>query len=277
MPDAWDARDSWEVSYPPGLMKYIDYFRLKYFQYEVYDRVLADYIERHKRTAGRRLLSLGCGTGHHEVELAKLGFDVVGMDRNEESLYIARQNVATAGVEVALLECDFLSPGDLGSQLDSLGSFDVAAMLMIPLSSADHRRAALQCADALRPGGIFVTGFFGYADPIDPDRLVMESGVEVADGPRGTDFAVRLNYHEYHRDVVEWDAVYLFYDEESRLQMARDHDVLEVIEERMGADPLEMPEDVLRVLPSHRIVECQEGHSPPHLYEYLVAWRRVKP
>jgi len=50
----------------------------------------AEYVARSLRDAGS-ILELGCGTGRHAELLAAKGFDVVGVDRSEEMLAVARR------------------------------------------------------------------------------------------------------------------------------------------------------------------------------------------
>lgn len=53
----------------------------------------ADYVARLLGDA-RSILELGCGTGRHAELLASKGFDVLGVDRSEEMLAVARRRTA---------------------------------------------------------------------------------------------------------------------------------------------------------------------------------------
>ncbi len=46
---------------------------------------------------GDRILDVGCGTGRHSVELARRGYNAVGIDQSEEMLGIARNAAGQAG------------------------------------------------------------------------------------------------------------------------------------------------------------------------------------
>jgi 2-polyprenyl-3-methyl-5-hydroxy-6-metoxy-1,4-benzoquinol methylase len=55
---------------------------------------------------GARILDVGCGTGRHAVELAKRGYQVVGLDISEKMLDVARRKAADAGVTVEFIHGD---------------------------------------------------------------------------------------------------------------------------------------------------------------------------
>lgn len=265
-------QDSWQVTYPQGMIKFIDYFRNKYLQYEIFDKVLVNYINKHICTGIHTICSLGSGTGRHEVELAKMGFKVIGLERNEESLEIAEQYIKENNVSVEMFECDFLKPEDVDKVLRDCGSFDVLLLLYIPASTTDYRQAVHNLVKYLTPGGIFVTDFFDYAQPIDTEQLKIISDIEVASSPRNDDYAVRLNYYEYFRNIANWDAIYLFQNEDGNLRMGRDHDILEITPYQEGVDPLHLDVDRFELLPPYHITELHESVAPPYLNEYLVGW-----
>jgi len=84
-----------------------------------------------------------------------------------------------------------------------------------------------------------------------------------------------MNYYEYQNNIVNWDAVYLYHDEDNKLCMKRDHDILDVVPEESGVDALELDQNIFKILPTYRIVECQDCINPPYLYEYLVGWEKI--
>jgi SAM-dependent methyltransferase len=53
-----------------------------------------------------RILDIGCGTGRHDIELAKRGYNVVGVDLSDTMLAKARENSAKANVKVEFLQGD---------------------------------------------------------------------------------------------------------------------------------------------------------------------------
>ncbi|MBO0439022.1 class I SAM-dependent methyltransferase [Candidatus Enterococcus ikei] len=268
------AMDSWEVSYPKGVIECLDLFRDKYLQYDTFDPILHDYIQTHLESGGKRVCSLGAGTGRHEVDLAKLGYDVVGLERDALSVQMASEYINSHGVEVEMHECDFLIPDNIENCLREQEKFDVVILLFIPISMYDYNRSLQFLSRYLKPGGIFVTNCFGYRNSIDRGKRVLDSDIEVCERKSKNDIIVRLNYYEYKNDIVDWDAIYLL-EEDGQLVMKRDHDTLCVMPEEEYEDPLNVDRDIFEILPNYQIWEAEDCMTPPNLYEYLVG-RRMK-
>jgi len=93
------------------LAKYYDLlYSWKDYEKEVY--VLKTLFSEHVRSEGRRLLDVGCGTGHH-IRHLKDEYACTGLDISEEILEVARENVG--GVE--FVRADMVS-FDLGREFD---------------------------------------------------------------------------------------------------------------------------------------------------------------
>jgi SAM-dependent methyltransferase len=58
-----------------------------------------------------RVLDAGCGSGEHTIHLARLGYDVVGVDLSERALEEARANAAARGVPARFEVADALHLG----------------------------------------------------------------------------------------------------------------------------------------------------------------------
>lgn len=109
----------------------------------------------------KRILDLGCGTGRHDFELAKLGYEVTGIDLSEEML-------ATASS--CLLSLNSNESSDLYSSLNFCSgdirtvrlnqTFDVVVSLFHVMSyqtSNEDLQAAFATVTAhLKPGGLFI-------------------------------------------------------------------------------------------------------------------------
>ena len=100
----------------------------------VYDRLMADvpmdawvsHIDQLLATTfeegplpGRRLLDLGCGTGSISLLLAKMGYQVTGLDLSGPMLEVARKKFREEGLEGKFLEQDM-------GKMEFQNSFDMA-------------------------------------------------------------------------------------------------------------------------------------------------------
>ena len=99
----------------------------------------------------RTVLDAGCGTGRVAVELARRGFDVVGVDLDPSMLEVAR----TKSDAVEWIEAD-LADLDLGR------TFDVVVApgnVMIFLTPGTEAAVTERLAAHVAPGGTLICGF----------------------------------------------------------------------------------------------------------------------
>jgi len=75
------------------LAKYYD-AQYAWKDYEKEAHVLVELIRRYKRTSGKDLLDVGCGTGKH-IQYLTRNFDCVGLDSSDAMLEQARKNIKT--------------------------------------------------------------------------------------------------------------------------------------------------------------------------------------
>jgi ubiquinone/menaquinone biosynthesis C-methylase UbiE len=94
--------------------------------------------------AGRRLLDVGCGTGHHLARMRARGFEVAGVDGSTEML--ARARALNPDVDLRVAEVDALPFPD--------ASFDVALCIEVFRYLPDERACAREIARVLKPGGV---------------------------------------------------------------------------------------------------------------------------
>ena len=84
-------------------------------------------INKYKKTDGAVLLDLACGTGSISVEMAKLGYDVIGIDNSVEMLCIASQKNYENNLAIQFI-CQDMRNIDLYSSVDiticALGSIN---------------------------------------------------------------------------------------------------------------------------------------------------------
>ncbi len=116
--------------------------------YDAEATLLASLIRRYKKSPGRRLLELACGTGKHAKALSKR-FEVTGTDINRGMLSVARKNVPG----VTFRRADM-------TKLDLGRTFDVVTCLFSSIgyvkTYANLRRTLEGIARHLAPGGVAI-------------------------------------------------------------------------------------------------------------------------
>lgn len=105
------------------------------------------------------VLDAGCGTGRVAIELARRGFDVVGVDLDADMLARAREKEP----ELAWVNGDLASI-DLGRRFDLVAA---AGNVMIFLAPGSEAAVLATLARHLRPGGALVAGFSLEAGRLD--------------------------------------------------------------------------------------------------------------
>jgi len=109
----------------------------------------AGYIERALELApGVKVLDLACGLGHVAVELARRGYDAMGLDQSQLYLDEAKRLAQEAGVDVPFVH------GDMAC-LDFAQEFEAVILwgnTFGMLSHEDNVQTLVGIARALRPG-----------------------------------------------------------------------------------------------------------------------------
>ena len=118
-------------------------------------------------------LDLGCGAGNNSVFLAKCGFKVLGVDGSETALKSARTLADQEGCEIKFVRGDFLNDEIWNDQEYDL-VIDRAALTHNTRSVI--KRTVAKVAQALRPGGWFVSELFSR------DHSDVQFGLDGDDG-----------------------------------------------------------------------------------------------
>jgi SAM-dependent methyltransferase len=110
-------------------------------------------IRRH-HPAAKEILELGCGTGSHAFELARLGYAITGVDRSQAMVQLAQERA----VQFDAPDLSF-TQGDLRS-FRAGRSFDAVLALFHVMSyqtsNADLAAGMVTAASHLGPDGIFI-------------------------------------------------------------------------------------------------------------------------
>lgn len=137
----------------------------RYYDF-IYDEIVdytgdVDFLEavfrRWMRAKPERLLDLGCGTGNHDLPLARRGHAVTGLDLSASQLAIARRKARAARLRIRFVRGDMRS-FDLGQTFDAaLCMFGAFGYLLNP---SDVLRCLRSLRRHLRPDGLFVFEFW---------------------------------------------------------------------------------------------------------------------
>jgi SAM-dependent methyltransferase len=107
---------------------------------------------------GPRILDLCCGPGRITLELARRGFDAVGVDITEAYIRRAREAAAGEGLELEFIRADarsFTRPRFFDAALNLYTSFGYFA------DPGDDRRMVQNVYDSLKAGGVFIVETLG--------------------------------------------------------------------------------------------------------------------
>ncbi|MCU1498835.1 MAG: hypothetical protein JWM47_2788 [Acidimicrobiales bacterium] len=119
---------------------------------------------------GKRVLDLGCGTGHNAVVLATQGAKVLAVDPDADRLGQARDRAEEAGVRVELHQAGLADLAFLRSD-----SVDAAISVLALASVDDLARVFRQVHRVLKPEAALVCSFphpaFSMLDPTAADPL----------------------------------------------------------------------------------------------------------
>src|SRR5205807_2407412 len=128
----------------------------------------------------KTVLDLGCGTGNHDLPLARRGYRVTGIDRSREMLSLARKKGATLRPRPRFVHADMRS-FRLGER------FDVAICMFGAFGYLLTQRDALQSLRSIRthlePKGFFVFEFWhgpaARPSPFQTWTHIAKKGIEI--------------------------------------------------------------------------------------------------
>jgi SAM-dependent methyltransferase len=100
---------------------------------------------------GERVLDMACGTGRHSHELARRGFEVVGVDISPDLLAIAEADAEADSLAASFVAAD-LRELDFDQEFDLVLNLNDGAIGYFETEEENHRTFEVIAA-ALRPGG----------------------------------------------------------------------------------------------------------------------------
>lgn len=98
---------------------------------------------------GGKVLDIGCGTGEHTILLARLGYDVLGIDFAPEAIEKARRNAAAKDVSARFAVADAMNLPD-EPRYDTI----VDSALFHIFDDTDRPKYVASLHNACRPGGV---------------------------------------------------------------------------------------------------------------------------
>lgn len=104
-----------------------------------------------KPRGDERILDLACGNGRHALELARRGFDVVGVELAEPLLEVARADAEAAGLDVPYVQGD-LRTVEIEGEFDIVLNLNDGAIGYLE-TDEENERIFATVAKALRRGG----------------------------------------------------------------------------------------------------------------------------
>jgi SAM-dependent methyltransferase len=110
-------------------------------------KFIKEMVKRYKRAAGNDLLDVGCGGGHHDLFL-KEDYKVVGIDKNEKMLTLARK----LNPELSYHQSD-MRTFQLNRKFDVVIAMD---MIMYNLSYSDLEKTIRNFSNHLQVGGVMI-------------------------------------------------------------------------------------------------------------------------
>jgi SAM-dependent methyltransferase len=139
--------------------------------------------------APMRVLDVGCGPGRHSLELARRGFEVVGVDISADFISLALERAASEGLSISFYQADAASM-PFEEEFDAVfsvceGAFGLALGDLV----------ILRCmAKALRPGRLLAAAaanafyVIKHMDEgaFDPAKMIYRESVKAVIGQDGT-------------------------------------------------------------------------------------------
>jgi len=149
----------------------------------------------------KKILDLACGTGHHSVYFAKSGYEVLGIDKSEEMIRIAKEK--SKGVcGVKFLRSDF---SDIYPKLKERYDAVICLGNSLPhlLSKKDVRKTLLNTYKVLNPEGVIILQNRNYDRILKKNLRFMPPNITDKKGER----MVFLRVLDFHKDKIVFNLI----------------------------------------------------------------------
>lgn len=145
----------------------VDNLRERYFAYDILTERIATLLSNH--IVGKRLLSLGCGTGNLEIRLAQKGFQIIGVDKDEQSLIYAKQRFIEAEIKASFVHQDFFS------SLADMSECDVVLLMYPTLTFLEIVKLKENITKLLPKNGLFLFNLYFFdVDSDAEEKMYMD-------------------------------------------------------------------------------------------------------
>jgi len=152
------------------LAKYYDVMH----QYRNYDQECSftDNLIKRKVPEAKRILDICCGTGEHATRMARLGYEVTGVDQSQDMLDIAVDKAIASGLSIDFICTDVF---ELGIKEEFKVAYCLGYTFLYVTANSDVRRFFKAVKNALLPRGLFLVDFINGLSLIkdfDKDEFV---------------------------------------------------------------------------------------------------------
>ncbi len=151
-----------------------------------------------------RILDVGTGAGFFSILLARLGYEVTGIDMSADMLHEAKCNALAAGVKAQFVKMNAQEP-DFAAD-----TFDVVVSRNLTWTLPDAMEAYCQWRRVLKPGGLLMNfdsdyGLERFSRKEDQENVHANISQELVDTCNKIKDSVRISTHRR----PDWDASYL--------------------------------------------------------------------
>lgn len=146
-----------------------------------YDQIIEPYVDTEKevrflqeafgRYGVKKVLDIGCGTGRHCIPLAKAGYEVLGIDKFEPMLKVARKKAQ--GLDASFIRKDI-------TELNFRDKFDAVICMWSTFYYLPQPITVERASKALKPGGIFLIEGKDWGK-VEKKAKVRESSIKIDD------------------------------------------------------------------------------------------------